>query len=127
VVIAFQNNTSYPALLQVGVNFSEDTTAEDYDGEMVMFEIIEANATQTRVVDCPVERLFPWVGVVYDGSSEEGLTVPYGSSSFLYEGDDFFCGDVVEISIVERVTAVDATSGDADVEYSIRVQILPGR
>jgi len=124
VVIAFQNSTSGVADFGATVASSLSTTAQDI--EYVYARDVAANETRTMVVECPAGVIIPGApigGAVLAASvvSDAAVAAVAYAGAPLIEGDDFFCGDVIEIRVVE--TGVDA----ATVVVELQVQVLAGR
>ncbi|HMQ14822.1 MAG TPA: hypothetical protein PKC49_02505 [Phycisphaerae bacterium] len=117
VVVAFHNDSDFPAIMGGGVSF---------DSNLATFEIfgvtVGANSTISRVFDCPVTLISagpPDGGVAAvvltaDGIEVEGPGVPLTSGGFR-------CGDVVEIRLIQ------IGPGPAAEDYRIQVRVLPGR
>ncbi|MBU0617817.1 MAG: hypothetical protein KKI02_08880 [Planctomycetes bacterium] len=117
VVIAFQNSTS--GVADFGAHVSSGLSATEQDSDVIYVEDVPANETRTMVVDCPAAVVTPLGSSVF-GEVAGMVMVEYAGAP-LVEGDDFFCGDVIEMRIVETGT------GTADPVFDYRVQVLPGR
>ena len=115
LVIAFNNATQYDVAAAVAaVSHKASPSASDFT--TVAATDIPANETHTMVVDCPVQIVVPGgMTVLVDGAAADAL---YTGSPML-AGEDFRCGDVIEIQVVE----VGASGGT----FEIRVRVLAGR
>lgn len=117
VVIAFNNATQYPVdNMFASVGDSLSTAVEDL--ELVSATDMAASETRAMAFDCPVEVVAPGgASVVVDGTVED---VTYGGSQMV-AGEDFSCGDVIEMRLVQL--------GDAgtDAAFAFQVQVLAGR
>ncbi len=119
VIVAFKNDTTGLAGFSALITFSEQASASGEGDVMTLTASdVEAGSTRTLVVDCPFVSVNP-LGFAVE--TTEGLAViTYAGNPVLY-GEDFSCGDIVEISIAQ-VAQVDGTTG-----YEARVRIIPGR
>lgn len=124
IIIAFQNSTQFPLPFVSAFTGptvpSAATTAEELAEEIVLVSAtnVDVNETRTMVVDCPVGVVLPSQAFVLRAA--DVVEVNY-AGSLLIAGEDFVCGDVIQVSVVQV--------GDADGQeaFEIRVQKLPGR
>jgi len=130
LVIAFRNATSFPADFYA-ITWNDPTGAAA-DFELVFATGVEGGETRTMVVDCPVGAVLPGAAgqgtaapaaVVYAVAETAAsvISLTYEGSALL-SGNDFVCGDVIEIRVAQ--TGEEATDAGA---YSLQVQVLPGR
>jgi hypothetical protein len=117
VVIAFNNTTQYAVdSMYASIGESVSTAAEDF--ELVSATDLVASETRALAFDCPVGVVAPGGAfVVVAGTVEE---VTYGGS-LMVAGDDFSCGDVIQMSLVQ------VGGDDTDVAFAFQVQVLAGR
>lgn len=124
IVVAFSNETSFPARFNVVVPGDSGTL-------VVASQLVQGGDFGNVVFDCPVDFLAPGersddlvtpapemaIEVLAD---EDIVVVPY-TGSLLQAGDDYFCGDVIEIRLLQ------IGGGDAAADFAIQVVRLPGR
>jgi hypothetical protein len=124
VVIAFQNSSS--GVAEFGATLADSLNATEEEFDYVYASGVQPNETRTLVVECSVKVITP--GAPFGGSSlavivtseEAESTLAYGGDA-LEEGDDFLCGDVIEIRVIETATDAENTG------IALQVQVLPGQ
>jgi len=115
LLITYRNMTSGVAYFTSIV--ADDLAQAETDPTLVFATEVGASEMQTMVVDCPVGIMSPiGAGVITDTAVAE---LTYGGSP-LYSGEDYVCGDVIEVRLVE-------TGGTEGVQYSLEVRVLAGR
>lgn len=124
VIIALNNQTSFPATFRVGlVDDTGDTTFSIRE--------VEASTTGNVVGRCPVAQvLFTSAGnassVSINASTGSGDNIETVTAELSYaggaitSGDVFNCGDIVELEL----TQVAGDAGDADA-FQLRVRVIP--
>ena len=117
LVIAFDNATQF-TLSECFVSVADAPDALTEDFLTVSARDIPANETRTRVLDCPVRVVVPGSATVQQNGSE--TMVDYDGAMMLL-GDDFLCGDVIEMRVVQ--SGEDPASAD----FAIMVRVLAGR
>ena len=122
VIVAFKNDTTgvaaFSAVVALTQEAADGTSTNASDVTVLAADNVAAGETRTLVVDCPFFAIQPADFVVVTSSgtatwSYQGFAIQYG--------EDFDCGDIVEISVVQVVNT-DGTTG-----FDNRVRILPGR
>ena len=132
VLIAFTNNSQFSAqfVAQAFDTLSEDsvTTA---GGPITA--TVDAGKNRTFAVDCPVAAIVPGdasggttstisVGVLSEAADGTVTTLDLVfAGNPLYSGDDFLCGDVIEMRLLQVGT------GEAVEDFLLQVRVLPGR
>jgi len=77
---------------------------------------VAANETRTLVLDCPVRVIVP--GGITAVTDESAADVTY-QGSLLVVDEDYECGDVIEMGLVQ--------TGDTADSLTLQVRVLPGR
>jgi hypothetical protein len=117
LIIAFRNATQF-TVTGAFATVAKDATATVDELVTVSATDIAANETRTMVVDCPLAVVAPGGATVAEAGT--AVAVAYGGSALL-SGSDFFCGDVIEIAVVQL-------GGDEEAAlFDIQVRVLPGR
>ena len=117
IVIAFDNATQF-TVSECFVSIADDPNAPDEDFQTVTARDIPANETRTRVLDCPVRVILPGSATILQDTTE--TTAEY-AGSLMNLGDDYLCGDVIEVQIVQ------AGDDAASATFTIMVRVLAGR
>jgi hypothetical protein len=119
IVLAFRNSTSN-VVLSMGATTADDPYLSldnvDLAGEDFNFwdvENLAAGETRTLVVDCPIYLVLPAAATVLAGEGAE--QVEY-TGVFLLNEEDYRCGDVIEIEVIQGTTGM-----------TQRVRVIPGR
>ena len=117
VVIVFNNATQYP-VTNMFASVADILSGGVEDPRLVSATDMVANETRAMVVDCPVDVVAPGgASVVVEGAVTE---VIYGGS-LMVSSEDYRCGDVIEIRVVQVGDA------GADAAFVLQVQVLAGR
>ncbi|MCA9242760.1 MAG: hypothetical protein KDA32_02305 [Phycisphaerales bacterium] len=119
LVVAYTNNTDIPVLFQ---SAAFDALTDPVQNGVVL--TVDPGETIGRVLDCPVAVFSPGLAITADGATQ--LAVFGAAGGMMFSGDDFNCGDVIEVRL-DQLGAVDAEGGAANAAFVIRVQVRPGR
>lgn len=128
VVVTFNNQTNLAADFFVAI--SDSTRDPTSNAKNLVGADVAANGVRNRVVECPIGVITPGEPAVdfTTGTVAVQLTAADGTvtdvnydGTPLVAGTHFVCGDVVEISVVQRVDAAGM------VTFAIEIQVVPGR
>lgn len=117
IIVAYTNDTDAPVLFQ---SAAFDALTNPVQNGVVL--TVPAGETIGRSLDCPVAAFSPGFALTADGAAE--LAVFGEAGGIMFSGDDYICGDVIEVRIVQFGQAGE---GEAEATFAIRVQVRPGR
>lgn len=131
VVVVWTNDSDFPATFSV---LWTNSTSADSLVRNQLSTAVPTGEVQNAVIDCPLGFLRP-AGVLDTGEptgdlasaavAVNGTTVTYTGAT-LVAGEDFSCGDVVEVRLIQTSeTGDDDQMGEAT--FAIAITVVPGR
>jgi hypothetical protein len=126
VIVNFTNNTQLPAVF----NAFETADADDLTVDTRNFSVlVDPGVQRNEVLDCPIGAVSLGQvtaegdnvdvdaanAVIVLGADAMGTAIPYTGSA-LFGGSDFFCGDVISVTLTQNGAG-----------FVLAVQVIPGR
>ncbi|RMF76109.1 MAG: hypothetical protein D6744_12605, partial [Planctomycetota bacterium] len=98
---------------------SDDATDATANVRNGVSGFLEAGDATSQVFDCPVGVISVLDATVFpDGAA--AVQIPFTGAA-LVAGDDYFCGDVIEVRVIR------VGDGTAATDFLLQVQVFPGR
>jgi len=137
VMLVYNNETDFEASFLVTVS---DDTADPTSNARSINATLQPNEVIANVLECPLGVITPGTAsadfttgtvavqvTAAAGTGVEANDVTYNGAPLVF-GDDFQCGDVIEIRAIQ-FQAEQQAAGDTQTQaaFGIRVRVIPGR